>query len=145
MKYDDIITLPHHVSSRRKPMPRADRAAQFSPFAALSGFDGAVDETARQTEPRRELDEDMKGLLDRKIQLLAQWTGKQPDIWITYFIPDPLKPGGQYRTAHGKLWKLDLTDRMLWLTETGPEGEQTVKIAARDIYTIESSLFPAGW
>ena len=109
--YDDIINLPHHVSSTRPQMPASDRAAQFSPFAALTGYDAAVRETARLTDEKIELDEDEKAVLDEKLQLIAahmSCNGAGLEISVTYFQPDEKKAGGAYVTAAGTVKKVDL-------------------------------------
>ena len=92
-KYGDIIRLPHHVSSVHPHMPVSDRAAQFAPFAALTGYGDVIKETARQTDARPELSEDEKEALDYKIQLACGLPGDKPEITITYFVPDEKKSG----------------------------------------------------
>ena len=106
-KYDDIIDLPHHVSATRPHMPMIDRAAQFSPFAALSGYEDAVKETARLTDERPELTEDEKALLNNQLQRLADSIDRQPQVTLTYFQPDQKKAGGAYVTVTGRLKKID--------------------------------------
>ena len=101
--YDDIINLPHHVSESHPPMSYHDRAAQFSPFAALSGFEGAVKETARLTEQKLELDEGEKMLLDEKLQLIRLMLPERPFITVTWFVPDERKKGGSYQTVSGRV------------------------------------------
>ena len=92
--YDDIIDLPHHVSETHPPMSRADRAAQFSPFAALTGYDAAVRETARMTERRIELDEGVKAELNARLNCILEHLSEHPQVSITYFMPDEKKSGG---------------------------------------------------
>lgn len=106
-RYDDIINLPHHVSKVHVQMTMAERAAQFSPFAALSGYDEALRETGRLTQARAELDEDEKELLDEKLQALRERMTEQPRTAITYFCPDGRKEGGSYLTAEGHIKKID--------------------------------------
>ena len=106
-KYDDIINLPRHVSSTRPQMPMIDRAAQFQPFRALTGYEDAVQETARLTEDRAELTEDEKSILDRKLQSLADRISSKPQITVTWFRPDQKKTGGAYVTTTGQLKKVD--------------------------------------
>ncbi|MGN1423094.1 MAG: hypothetical protein ACI4XA_06945 [Oscillospiraceae bacterium] len=106
-QYDDIIDLPHHVSSKRAPMPALARAAQFSPFAALTGYDDAITETGRYTEERRELSDDEKEKLDDRLRLLIESTGDYPEVHITYFRPDETKPGGSYERAVGRVRRVD--------------------------------------
>lgn len=106
-KYDDIIHLPHHVSSRHPQMSLADRAAQFSPFAALTGHEAAIRETARLTDVFVELDDDRKAQLDEQLRLLKENQFREPEIEVTYFQPDEKKSGGAYVTARGRLKKID--------------------------------------
>jgi hypothetical protein len=115
--YDDIIHLPHHRSSKHPPMPQADRAAQFSPFAALTGYDAAVKETARLTDQRIELDEDEKAALDETLRALVQRIDQRPQVRLTYFRPDEKKDGGAYVTAAGKLKRVDALTRTLLLED----------------------------
>lgn len=95
-KYNDIINLPHHVSSDRRQMSMIDRAAQFSPFAALTGHSEAIDEVARFTENAPYLDENTKDILNEKLQLIADSLINEPIVSITYFKPDSKKSGGAY-------------------------------------------------
>ena len=106
-KYDDIIDLPHHVSSTRPQMPMIDRAAQFMPFRALTGYEDAVHETARLTDEKPELTEDEKSLLDMKLQRLADRLDSHPQVTLTWFQPDKKKSGGEYVTTTGQLKKID--------------------------------------
>ena len=106
-KYDDIIGLPHHVSATRPHMPILDRAAQFMPFRALTGYEDAVHETARLTEERVELTEDEKALLDTKLQRLADRLDSHPQVTLTWFRPDKRKTGGAYVTTTGQIKKID--------------------------------------
>ena len=93
-QYDDIINLPHHVSKTRPQMSMVDRAAQFSPFAALTGYDAAIKETGRLTDEKVNLSEEEKEALDRKQQILMEWLGDHPALTITFFVPDEKKSGG---------------------------------------------------
>ena len=106
-KYDDILNLPHHVSASRPHMPAADRAAQFAPFAALTGYGEAVAETARLTEEWVELDEDAIALLDGRLREIRDKLAEQPVVTVRYFVPDPRKSGGAYRTQTGRVRKID--------------------------------------
>lgn len=106
-RYEDIIGLPHHVSRTHPHMAPLDRAAQFSPFAALTGHEAAIAETARLTEKRVELDEDRKIVLDEKLQILRAHLAEQPEVAITYFKPDEKKEGGAYLTIQGSIKKID--------------------------------------
>ena len=107
MNYDDIIHLPHHRSKKHAPMPIIDRAAQFSPFAALTGHDAAIKETARLTDRKIELDEYEIAILDEKLQQIKEKLPMNPEITVTYFQPDVRKDGGEYRTISGKVKKMD--------------------------------------
>ena len=93
-RYDEIINLPHHVSKTRPQMPMSDRAAQFAPFAALTGYDSAIKETGRLTDEKIELDEEALTALDMKYQLLMDTFDDAPEVTITYFQPDERKAGG---------------------------------------------------
>ena len=132
--YDDIINLPHHVSKTRPQMSMLDRAAQFSPFAALTGYDAAIKETGRLTDEKIELDEDTKAALDMKQAYLIEMIDEQPEITIIYFLPDARKVGGAYVTVTGNLKRFDEYERLLILTN----GK---KIPMDDIADIESDLF----
>lgn len=129
--YDDIIHLPHHVSTTRPRMPIANRAAQFAPFAALSGYDAAVKETARLTDRQIELGESELAILDRKLQVLADHLAEQPEVAITYFQPDEKKAGGAYVIATGRVKKVDDFEGVIVLTS----GE---RILFKRILEIES-------
>ena len=96
--YEDIINLPHHISSKRPQMSMLDRAAQFSPFAALTGYDDAIHETGRLTDEKIDLSEEEKEALDRKQQILMERLCDHPALTVTYFVPDPKKSGGAYVT-----------------------------------------------
>lgn len=106
-KYADIINLPHHVSKRHPQMSLYARSAQFAPFAALTGYGDAVHETARVTSDRKEIDEEIKKVLDRKLQILQEQLPNKPKITFTYFIPDLKKDGGAYETISGIVKKID--------------------------------------
>ncbi len=106
-KYDDIIDLPHHISVSRPQMPMLDRAAQFMPFRALTGYEDAVHETARLTDKKPELTEDEKSLLDMKLQRLADRLDSHPQVTLTWFQPDKRKTGGVYVTTTGQIKKID--------------------------------------
>ena len=107
-QYDDIIHLPHYRSKRRSHMSLQDRAAQFSPFAALTGFDSAIEETGRLTDSRVELEEYGRSILDRKLAFLLDHIQDQPQVSVIYFCPDDRKAGGAYREISGRVRKIDL-------------------------------------
>lgn len=105
--YEDILYLPHHVSKKRKRMSLHDRAAQFAPFAALTGHDAAVKETARLTEAKIELDEHEIERVNQKLQYILQNLSNHPETIITYFLPDEKKSGGKYVETDIKVKKYD--------------------------------------
>lgn len=129
-KYDDIIDLPHHVSTRHPQMSLQDRAAQFSPFAALTGLDAALQETARLTDRRVTLDEYEQAALDAKLQNLRNRIAEHPRVTVTYFVEDVLKEGGAYRTAAGAAKKFVENETRLVLSD----GEE---IPVADILSLE--------
>ncbi len=132
--YDDLLHLPHPTSAKHPRMPLADRAAIFSPFAALSGHGDAIRETARLTERRMELDEDAKAELDRRQAVLLEHLGEQPEVTVTWFRPDERKEGGAYLTTTGRLKKIDALGRRLVLLDgTG--------IPLEDVADLESECF----
>ena len=116
-RYDEIMELPHHVSKTRPQMPLSDRAAQFAPFAALTGYDSAIKETGRLTDERIELDEEALTALDRKYQLLMDTLDDAPEVTIIYFQPDARKAGGQYVSATGTVKKVDTFGRQILLQD----------------------------
>lgn len=109
--YDDIINLPHHTSNSRPHMSAHDRAAQFSPFAALTGYDAAITETGRLTDKRVELDEYRKADLNERLCKIQAQMDEQPEVSITYFQPDKKKSGGAYITVTGCVKKIDAYER----------------------------------
>ena len=113
--YEDIIHLPHPVSRKHPRMSNENRAAQFAPFAALTGYGAAVDETARQTDEKAELDEDYKEQLDAKLQYLQTHLNEHLCVDITYFQKDEKKKGGTYRSLTGVVKKIDVFGRKLFL------------------------------
>lgn len=113
-KYDDIINLPHHVSTKHPQMSMMERAAQFSPFAALTGHGNAIEETARVTMERIELDEQAKEDISRNLQRMLE--GNVEGV-ITYFIPDPRKDGGRYATLTGYAAKIDEVKNILTMKD----------------------------
>lgn len=116
-KYDDIIHLPHYESSRRAGMSMEDRAAQFSPFAALTGYEDVIEETGRLTQPATELTESAIEQLNEKLQILAENSHLSPAVTVTYFQPDQRKDGGSYVTVSGYVKRIDPYERVLRLTD----------------------------
>ena len=129
-RYDDIITLPHPISKKHPRMSIENRAAQFSPFAALTGYDAIVEESARLTESRSELDEQQKCALDEKLRFLRDNISEKPKVSIVYFQPDLLKFGGEYLRHSGELKRIDPIEGSLLFVD----GK---KIPIEDIYEIE--------
>lgn len=115
--YEDIIHLPHHVSKTRKRMSQIDRAAQFSPFAALTGYDAAILETARLTDKQIELDEGRKAILNEKLTIIADFIKEQPEVTITYFEPDRKKDGGAYVDYTGIVKRIDEYERAVIMVD----------------------------
>lgn len=114
-KYKDIINLPHHISKKHPQMTIENRAAQFAPFAALVGHDEAVKETARLTTNKKEIDNDLKNILDKKLQIINENITDNPKVTITYFIPDKKKEGGQYLTNTERVKKIDTYKQVIIL------------------------------
>ena len=133
-KYKDIINLPHHQSKRRPRMSMIDRAAQFSPFAALTGHNDAIIETARLTDREIELDEGTKSILNEKIQMISDYLYKKPTVTFIHFEPDIKKTGGTYLKTTGTIKKIDELKKEIYLTD----GRI---ISINHIYEIESELF----
>lgn len=132
--YEDILHLPHHVSSRRPQMPMADRAAQFSPFSALTGYEEVIEETGRFTEERPVLGEEDIQLLNRRFQLLLKREKNPVPVTITYFLADKTKAGGTYMTASGFIEKIDILNRVITMS-------QGIHIPMDDILALEGELF----
>ena len=117
LRYADNIDKQHHVSKKHPPMSMEDRAAQFSPFAALTGYEAAVKETARLTDDREELDEDEKTRLNAQLQKISARLQEQPEVMVTYFAPDERKTGGARQTYRGRLRKIDRNRKMLIMVD----------------------------
>lgn len=133
-RYDDIIRLPHHVSDKRPQMSMHDRAAQFSPFAALTGYDDAVKETGRLTDEKQEISEDALELLDRRLRIVEENLSAKPELTITYFEPDARKQGGAYIVKTGVVKRIDGYERRLVL-------EDGTAVPIDDILLLEGKLF----
>ncbi len=129
-RYDDIIDLPHHVSTVHPQMSRADRAAQFSPFAALQGYEDAIVETGRTMDRKAELSEDAKEVLDERLRFLRKQIMRHPEITVSYFQPDEKKDGGMYVTITGKAMAIDTDNRRIVL-------EDGVEISVDEIREME--------
>lgn len=135
-RYDDIINLPHPEPTIRPRMAMENRTAQFSPFAALTGYDDATREEARLVDIKQELSEDMKDMLDAKLAVIEQHIKEQPEISVTYFQPDEKKTGGRYVSISGNVRKLDGVESVIVMTDD-------TKIPIGDVRMIEGDLFRA--
>ena len=139
--YEDIINLPHHQSSNRPHMSLYDRAAQFSPFAALTGFDGVIAETGRMTDQKVELSEYERTLLDQKLARIEDELrkGNHPEITVVYFVPDPRKAGGAYEEYIGRVRNIDVAEQcIVFLAGNGRSAGKRIGIS--DILEIHSEL-----
>ena len=132
--YDDIIHLPRHVSKRHPQMSLYNRAAQFAPFAALTGYGAAIAETARQTSPKIEMMEDDRQLMDRKLSILSSHLEDEPTISITFFQPDGRKTGGHYLMITGVVKAIRTNERIIIMKDRK-------KISIDAIVGLEGELF----
>lgn len=132
--YDDIINLQHHVSSRRAHMSILNRAAQFSPFAALNGYDSAIKETARLTDQKVELTEAAKTILDEKLRIIEEQLSGQLEIEIVFFQPDELKAGGAFISIMGPVKKIDVYERTVVM-------QDGTRINVEEIVDIRGEMF----
>jgi hypothetical protein len=132
-QYDDIINLEYHKSKKHPPMSLYARSAQFAPFAALTGYEDAVRETSRITSERIELDDELKSILDMKLQLIRENIGKKEEIKFTYFEPDERKEGGAYVTIDGVVKKFDEINHTIVLTNK-------MQIPIDDLLDIQSTV-----
>ena len=133
-RYDDLLDLPWPRPGAKPRMRPLERAAQFSPFAALTGYGEAIEEAARETERRVELGDAEKAELDRKLQIARDRLNERPVLVITYFVPDPRKEGGRYDTVRGALRRIRMEDYALTL-------ENDLSIDIDDIVAIEGEIF----
>lgn len=133
-QYDDIINMEHHKSKKHPPMSLYARSAQFASFAALTGYEDAVRETAREVMERIEIDDELKNILDGKIQLLSEQINKKPEVIFTYFIPDLTKDGGIYISVTGVVKKIDIYNQNIIL-------EDKTEIPINDILDISGEVF----
>ncbi|MDD3489446.1 MAG: hypothetical protein PHR62_06155 [Paludibacter sp.] len=132
--YDDIINLPHYQSATRAHMSNYDRAAQFSPFAALTGYDDAVKETARLTDSKIELDEYELQSLSERLDIIQDTLHEEPEVSVTYFVADKKKSGGSYKTISGIVKRIDEFERLVLMRDG-------MKIPIEDIFEIDGDLF----
>lgn len=112
-EYEDIIYLPHHVSKKHPPMPSINRAAQFSPFAALTGYEDMIDETARFVSGKAEIEEDQKAVINRRLRFIEEHIKEEPAVTVTHFVSDRLKAGGKYETSFDSVIKVDAYEKLL--------------------------------
>ena len=132
--YYDIINLPHHVSASRPRMSALDRAAQFSPFAALTGYEDAVAEAARLTDTKIELDEYAKGAINERLNAIQDTLDEQPEVSITYYLPDKKKSGGVYVTVTGCVKKVDEYEHIVVMRDG-------TNVPIDDISEIDGEMF----
>ena len=133
-KYKDIINLPHYKSKTRKHMSMIDRAAQFSPFSALTGHDDAINETGRIVYEKTDLDENAKSVLNEKLQMISDFIDDSPVVTVTYYKPDSRKKGGAYVSYTGNVIKIDINRRVIVFSDMS-------EIVIDDISEIESDIF----
>lgn len=133
-RYDDMLDLPHHISDTHPQMPPENRAAQFAPFAALTGYDAAVKETARLTDQKIVLDDDTKLLLNGKLQMIRENIKAHPEVTITFFQPDLKKAGGAYIAITGNVKKVDTYERLIVMA-----NEKSIPV--NDMIDIDGELF----
>lgn len=133
-QYDDIINLPHHISTVHTHMSLHDRAAQFLPFAALTGYEDAIKETGRLTKERISLSESEIESLNERLHIISEEQGSHPKISVTYFVPDEKKDGGAYETAEGFVRRIDEYRHVLIMTD----GRQ---ISMEDIIELDGEIF----
>lgn len=133
-KYNDIINLPHYVSKKHTQMSLEARSAQFAPFAALTGYDDVIRETARLTSDRKELDEELKTILDFKLQIIQEHISMNPKITIRYFVPDLKKDGGSYKTVTGNVKSINKYKKLIIL-------EKEIEIPILEIIEITGEIF----
>ena len=139
--YAEILTLPHHKAANRPHMSMHDRAAQFSPFAALTGFDGVIAETGRMTDRKTELSESQMSLLDQKLTLIDDTIqdGYHPMVTVVYFVPDAKKEGGSYQEYTGKVRQVDSAERKLvFLADNNRSAGKEISI--EDVLEIHDDL-----
>src|SRR6056297_1708523 len=132
--YEDMLNLPNHKSNKHTQMSKHNRAAQFSPFAALTGYSSAINEKARLTDKKDELDEYIKVDLNEKICIIQNHIDEKPQVSITYFQPDKNKSGGKYNTIDGYVKKIDEFRHIIMM-------QNNSKILIDDIVEINSELF----
>ena len=133
-RYDDIIDLPRHISHNRKHMSNYERAAQFAPFAALTGYSQSINEAGRLTDDFIQLGENSSNDLNIKFMYLSEHIKDKPEITVRYFIPDVSKDGGSYKTETVNVYRIDMFERVLITTDKR-------KIDLDYIVDIDADLF----
>ena len=134
-KYEDIINLPHHVSKKHPQMLLRDRAAQFSPFAALTGHKAAINETARLTDEKQILSEDVIAKLNEQLNLIKENIGTNLIVTITYFVPDDRKSGGAYISNTGVVKKINEYNHTVILTDNTVIPIEQISEMQSDIFS----------
>lgn len=132
--YEDIINLPHHVSSKRPQMSKEQRASQFAPFSALTGYEDAIKETARLTNRKIEVDDGLREVLNNKLNIIEENIKYKPEVLITYFIQDKKKDGGEYNTINGIVRRIDAVNNLIIM-------EDKSKIDMKDVLNITCDIF----
>lgn len=132
--YEDIINLPHHISSKRPQMSKEQRASQFAPFSALTGYEDAIKETARLTNRKIDVDDGLREILNNKLNIIEENIKNKPEVSITYFIPDKKKDGGEYTTISGIVRRIDEVNNLIIM-------EDKSKIDMNDILNITCEIF----
>jgi len=132
--YEDIINLPHHVSSKRPQMSKEQRASQFAPFSALTGYEDAIKETARLTNRKIEVDDGLREVLNNKLNIIEENIKYKPEVSITYFIQDKKKDGGEYSTINGIVRRIDAVNNLIIM-------EDKSKIDMKDVLNITCDIF----
>ena len=132
--YDDIINLPHHVSTKHPRMSLEARSAQFAPFAALTGYEDAIEETGRLTTEKIDIDDEIKSKINKKIQLIKSNLLKHNKVSIKYFIPDTKKEGGCYKIVSGVIKKIDEYKQIIIM-------EDKTEISVNEIIDISGDIF----
>ncbi len=128
-KYDDIINMPHHISKKHPRMSLENRSAQFAPFAALTGYEDEVEETARITDKKIEITDEIKSTINMRLQIIQEKINTKPKVTIKYFIPDNKKEGGSYKTVTSNVLKIDQYNKLVVLKDN-------TKIFISDIINI---------
>ena len=132
-KYDDMIDLPHYTSIKHPRMSIESRAAQFAPFSALSGYGDAIKETARLTDERIEIDDSLREILNNKLKIIEENISLNPNVTLTYYIPDSKKSGGKYVTHNCIVKKVDSINEIIITVDNK-------KIPMKEIIDISSDI-----